>query len=76
VGYTHEWESVEYVQDMIATGQKKSMILLGEFCSEQSGMKHCAEWLKTFISEVPIAFIPVIESYWNVQYPVSQIKSV
>lgn len=76
VGYTHEWESVEYVQDMIATGQKKSMILLGESCSEQAGMKHCAEWLKTFISEVPVEFIPVNEPYWNVQHPVSLIGSV
>jgi putative NIF3 family GTP cyclohydrolase 1 type 2 len=76
VGYTHEWESVEYVQDMIATGQKKSMILLGESRSEQAGMKYCAEWLKSFIQEVPVEFIPVIEPYWNVQHPVSEIRSV
>jgi hypothetical protein len=37
VGYTHEWEAVEYVQDMISTGQKKGMILLGESRSEQAG---------------------------------------
>ncbi len=76
VGYTHEWESIEYVQDMIATGQKKSMILVGESCSEQAGMKYCAEWLKTFITEVPVEFIPGIEPYWNVQHPVSEIRSV
>lgn len=76
VGYTHEWESVEYVQDQIATGQKKSMILLGESRSEQAGMKYCAEWLKSFISEVPVEFIPVIEPYWNVQHAVSEIRAV
>jgi putative NIF3 family GTP cyclohydrolase 1 type 2 len=75
VGYTHEWEAVEYVQDMIAAGQKKSMILLGESRAEQAGMKYCAEWLKTFISEVPVEFIPVIEPYWNLQHPVSEIRN-
>jgi putative NIF3 family GTP cyclohydrolase 1 type 2 len=76
VGYTHEWESVEYVQDMISTGQKKSMILLGESRAEQAGMKYCAEWLKTFISEVPVGFIPVIEPYWNLHNPTFEITSV
>ncbi len=73
VGYSHEWESVEYVQDMISTGQKKGMILLGESSSEQAGMKYCAEWLKTFISDVPVEFIPVVEPYWNLNHPVSAI---
>lgn len=76
VGYTHEWEAVEYVQDLISTGQKKSMILLGESRAEQAGMKYCAEWLKTFISEVPVEFIPVIEPYWNLHDPASEITSV
>ena len=65
VGYTHEWEAVEYVQDMISAGQKKGLILLGESKSEQAGMKYCAEWLKTFITEVPVEYIPVSEPYWN-----------
>jgi putative NIF3 family GTP cyclohydrolase 1 type 2 len=71
VGYTHEWEAVEYVGDMISTGQKKGMILLGEFRSEQAGMKYCADWLKTFIPDVPIEYIPVSEPYWNLNHPVS-----
>src|SRR4029077_17463981 len=29
VGETHEWELVEYVQDQIASGKKKALILLG-----------------------------------------------
>jgi hypothetical protein len=65
VGYTHEWEAVEYAQDMISAGQKKGLILLGESKSEQAGMKYCAEWLKTFITEVQVDFIPVSEPYWN-----------
>jgi len=75
VGYTHEWEAVGYVGDMIATGQKKGMILLGEFLSEQAGMKHCADWLRTFIPDLPVEFIPVVEPYWNLQHPVSRIRA-
>jgi hypothetical protein len=32
-------------------------------------MKYCAEWLKTFITGVPVEFIPVIEPYWNLHHP-------
>jgi hypothetical protein len=70
VGYTFEWESVEYAQDMVAAGGKKGLILLGESKSQQGGMRYCAEWLKTFITEVPIECIPVAEPYWNPQNPV------
>ncbi|GAB3891738.1 hypothetical protein GCM10028803_03860 [Larkinella knui] len=65
VGETHEWELMEYVQDAIASGQKKALIILGHLVSEQAGMKYCAEWLKTFISEVPLEFIASAEPYWR-----------
>jgi putative NIF3 family GTP cyclohydrolase 1 type 2 len=65
LGYTHEWEAVEYAQDMIADGKRKGLILLGESKSEQAGMKYCAQWLKTFITEVPVEYISVSEPYWN-----------
>src|SRR5688572_26452049 len=42
VGETREWEVVEYAQDMIASGQKKGLIVLGHVVSEQAGMKYCA----------------------------------
>lgn len=75
VGYTFEWESVEYAQDMIAAGGKKGLILLGESKSQQGGMKYCAEWLKTFISEVPIDYFPVVEPYWNPENPVFELNT-
>ena len=70
IGETHEWELVEYVQDMIASGQKKALIVLGHVVSEQSGMKYCAEWLKGFINEVPIEFIAAVEPFWRPEKPV------
>lgn len=75
VGYTFEWEAVEYAQDMVASGLKKALILLGESKSQQGGMKYCAEWLGTFIPEVPVEYIPIVEPYWNPQNPVFEINT-
>jgi putative NIF3 family GTP cyclohydrolase 1 type 2 len=71
VGETREWELVEYVQDQIASGLKKGLIVLGHVVSEQAGMKYCAEWLKGFIPEVPIEFIAADEPFWRPGQPVS-----
>ncbi len=69
VGETREWEVVEYAQDMISAGQKKALIVMGHVVSEQSGMKYCAEWLKTFISEVPVEYVPAVEPFWSPDAP-------
>ncbi len=71
VGETREWELVEYVQDQIASGLKKGLIVLGHVVSEQAGMKLCAEWLKGFITEVPIEFIAADEPFWRPSQPVT-----
>ena len=70
LGETHEWELVEYVQDAIAAGQKKALIILGHVVSEQAGMQYCAEWLGKFIPEVPIEFIQTAEPFWRPDQPV------
>lgn len=71
VGETHEWELVEYAQDAIAAGQKKALIVLGHVVSEQAGMKYCAEWLKGFVPEAPIEFLPAVEPFWRPAAPVA-----
>ncbi len=70
VGETREWELVEHAQDMIASGRKKALIVLGHVVSEQAGMKYCAEWLKGFIKEVPVEFIAAAEPFWRPDKPV------
>jgi putative NIF3 family GTP cyclohydrolase 1 type 2 len=65
VGEAREWEVVEYAQDAISAGQKKALIVLGHVVSEQAGMKYCAEWLKTFISDVPVEFVAAVEPFWS-----------
>ena len=64
-GETREWEVVEYAQDIIATGKKKALIVMGHVASEQSGMKYCAEWLRSFVTEVPVEFVAAPEPFWS-----------
>jgi putative NIF3 family GTP cyclohydrolase 1 type 2 len=60
-GETHEWETVEYVTDAYTEGRAKALILLGHVASEQAGMEECALWLRTFITGLPIAFVPAAD---------------
>ena len=71
LGETHEWELVEYAQDVISSGKKKALIILGHVTSEQAGMKYCAEWLRSFVTEVPVEFIPAPEPYWTPDNPIA-----
>lgn len=64
-GEVREWESVEYVQDTVTAGLRKGMILLGRVVSEEPGMKLCAAWLRTFVGEAPVTWIPVGDPYWR-----------
>jgi putative NIF3 family GTP cyclohydrolase 1 type 2 len=64
-GETPEWETVEYVRDAVAAGKQKCLILLGHANSEEAGMEYCARWLKTFIPEVPIEFLPAGDPFWT-----------
>ena len=65
VGEAREWETVEYAQDAIAAGQKKALIVMGHVVSEQAGMKYCAEWLRQFVPEAPVEFVPAPEPFWT-----------
>ncbi len=71
IGEAREWELIEYAADTIQSGKKKGLIVLGHIPSEQAGMLNCANWLKTFITEVPIEFIPAAEPFWNPNAPPS-----
>jgi putative NIF3 family GTP cyclohydrolase 1 type 2 len=64
VGESREWEAAEYVRDAIAAGQKKALIQLPHEGGEEAGMRYCAEWLKTFVNEAPIQFIPSGDPFW------------
>ena len=65
IGEAREWELIEYAADTITSGQKKGLVVLGHIPSEQAGMINCANWLKTFITEIPVEFIPTPEPFWS-----------
>jgi putative NIF3 family GTP cyclohydrolase 1 type 2 len=65
LGEIREWTGVELARDAQTLGLKKGLIMLGHVPSEEAGMKECARWLKTFVPEVPIEFIPSGEPFWT-----------
>jgi putative NIF3 family GTP cyclohydrolase 1 type 2 len=65
VGETREWETVEYAADAVSEGRKKALIVIGHVPSEQAGMEECARWLKTFVKDVPIEFVPAKQPFWT-----------
>ena len=64
-GEQREWEGVEYAFDAKTAGDRKGMIIIGHWISEEGGMRLCADWLKTFITEVPIEWIPAGDPFWR-----------
>ncbi len=65
IGETPEWETVEYVADATTAGKRKALLILGHIPSEQAGMEECTTWLRSFISEVPVTFVPAKEPFWQ-----------
>jgi putative NIF3 family GTP cyclohydrolase 1 type 2 len=64
-GEPREWETVEYVADAVTQKKGKGLIILGHIPSEQAGMEECTRWLKTFVNEVPIEFVPADDPFWK-----------
>lgn len=60
-----EWETIEYGADAAAEGKHKALIILGHIPSEQAGMEECTRWLRTFVTEVPVEFVPAREPFWS-----------
>jgi putative NIF3 family GTP cyclohydrolase 1 type 2 len=65
IGETREWEGIEYARDVNTAGKQKGLIVLGHVPSEERGMEECAKWLKTFITEVPIQYLPGGDPFWR-----------
>lgn len=58
VGETHSWETDEYVQDALAIGVGKAMLLLGHMASEEPGMRNLVVLLAALFPELDSFFIP------------------
>lgn len=57
-------DNVEYVMDAASLGMAKGVIMLGHAMSEQPGMEDFANWMKGFVHDVPIRYIPNEEPFW------------
>ena len=64
IGEVPEWETVEYVADAVTEHKAKALVMLTHIPSEQAGMDECSTWLKTFITEVPVGFVPARQPFW------------
>ena len=60
-----EWEAAPYFEDLVTARKAKGLVLIGHQASEEPGCGVMAEWLKSFISEVPIEWIPAGEPFWR-----------
>jgi hypothetical protein len=60
-----EWEAGPHFQDLVTAGKAKGLILIGQEASEEPGMRVMAEWLRGFINEVAVEWIPTGEPFWT-----------
>lgn len=61
-----EWDSVEYLRDLAVAGGNKAAAILAHERVEEFGMEECATWLRTFVPEVPVEYIPSGEPFWGI----------
>jgi putative NIF3 family GTP cyclohydrolase 1 type 2 len=64
-GDVREWDSPVYVRDAVLAGQKKALIVIAHERWEEFGMENCAEWVRSFVPEVPVEYMPSGEPFWN-----------
>ncbi|GEO02645.1 hypothetical protein AAE02nite_03090 [Adhaeribacter aerolatus] len=57
-GEAQEWETVEYVRDARAKGDKLALVLLGHAVSEEPGAEWLVAWLKPKVPGIKITHVP------------------
>ena len=67
-GEGQEWETYQYVLDASMLGIKKAAIFTGHIPSEEAGMEYCAQWMKTFIKDIPVFYVENGSAYQPVTY--------
>lgn len=67
-GDTVEWEGGPYFQDLVNAGRAKGLVLIGEEASEEPGSGEMATWIRSFIPEIPVEWIPAGEPFWTLSH--------
>ena len=57
-------DSPAYVLDAVSLGVAKGWIMLGHAVSEELGMLEMAQWVKSFVPEVPVQLVKAGEPFW------------
>ena len=65
IGEAPEWETIEYVRDASQAGLPMALVILGHAVSEEAGMDYCAQWLRSFVTEVPVSFIKAGDPFYQ-----------
>jgi hypothetical protein len=58
-------DSPEYALDAVSLGITKGWIMLGHAISEEQGMLEMAQWVKSFVPEVPVELIRGGDPFWG-----------
>lgn len=58
-----EWTLPAYIRDAAQMGMNKGMLVLGHERSEEPGMKHMAEWMKTVTGDIDVEFLDAGEPF-------------
>lgn len=58
-----EWTLSAYVRDASQMGMRKGMLVLGHERSEEPGMKHMPEWMKSFMGDTKVIFLDAKEPF-------------
>jgi putative NIF3 family GTP cyclohydrolase 1 type 2 len=61
------FDNPEYVLDAAALGIPKGWIMLGHAVSEEAGMLEMAQWIASFVTEVPVRLVKAGEPFWAPQ---------
>lgn len=63
IGEPIEWEAGPYFQDLVASGKKMGLIAIGLEASEEPNARQVATWLKSFVTGIPIEWLPSGEPF-------------
>jgi putative NIF3 family GTP cyclohydrolase 1 type 2 len=62
-GEVTEWTLPAYVRDAYQLGMTKAILILGHERSEEWGMKHLPQWLRSVTGDIPVIFVDTGETF-------------
>lgn len=60
-----ENDVIEWYRDTVLSGGEKGFIIVSHNRLEEAGMDNCARWVRTFVPELPVQFIPSGDPFWR-----------